>query len=79
MLLQEETLPVTKIKLWCMPDKKIKKIKYEENKYLNTLLFCKFSHLEIMEGSEIVIVGACPLERHNLKKKKKQKSQRMIF
>ena len=33
----------------------------EENKYLNTLLFCKFSHLEIMEGSEIVIVGACPL------------------
>ena len=27
----------------------------EENKYLNTLLFCKFSHLEIMEGSEIVI------------------------
>uniref|UniRef100_A0A8D0AYP8 SUMO-activating enzyme subunit 2 n=1 Tax=Sander lucioperca TaxID=283035 RepID=A0A8D0AYP8_SANLU len=38
-------------------------VKYtdEENKYLNTLLFCKFSHLEIMEGSEIVIVGACPL------------------
>jgi len=33
----------------------------EENKYLNTLLFCKFSHLEIMEGSEVVIVGACPL------------------
>uniref|UniRef100_A0A8C6WKY5 Homeobox domain-containing protein n=1 Tax=Neogobius melanostomus TaxID=47308 RepID=A0A8C6WKY5_9GOBI len=33
----------------------------EENKYMNTLLFCKFSHLEIMEGSEIVIVGACPL------------------
>jgi len=30
----------------------------EEN--LNTLLF-KFSHLEIMEGSEIVIVDACPL------------------
>ncbi|KAI5101218.1 transmembrane channel-like protein 3 isoform X1, partial [Silurus meridionalis] len=29
----------------------------EENKYLNTLLFCKFSHLEIMEGSEIVIVA----------------------
>jgi len=37
----------------------------EENKYLTTLLFCKFSHLEIMEGSEIVIVVACP------KKKKK--------
>jgi len=37
----------------------------EENKYLNTLLFCKFkimkTHLEIMEGSEIVIIGACPL------------------
>jgi len=33
----------------------------EENKYLNTLLFCKFSHLEIMDGSEILIVGACPL------------------
>ena len=33
----------------------------EENKYLNTLLFCKFSHLEIMEGSEIFMVGACPL------------------
>jgi len=33
----------------------------EENKYLNTLLFCKLSHLEIMEESEIVIVGACPL------------------
>jgi len=33
----------------------------EENKYLNTLLFSKFSHLEIMEGSEIVILGACPL------------------
>jgi len=33
----------------------------EENKYLNTLPFCKFSHLEIMEGSEIVVVGACPL------------------
>jgi len=33
----------------------------EENKYLNTLLFCKFSHSEIMEGSEIVIIGACPL------------------
>jgi len=39
----------------------------EENKYFpaiscyNTLLFCKFSHLEITEGSEIVIVGACPL------------------
>jgi len=32
----------------------------EENRSLNTLLFCKFSHLEIMEGSEIVIVGACP-------------------
>jgi len=30
----------------------------EENKHLNTLLFCKVSHLEIMEGSEIVIVGA---------------------
>ena len=41
---------------------KINMYKYsEENKYLNTLLFCKFSHLEIMEGSEIVIVGACPL------------------
>jgi len=23
---------------------------------LNTLLFCKFSHLEIMEGSKIVII-----------------------
>ncbi|KAI5103666.1 hypothetical protein C0J45_7247 [Silurus meridionalis] len=34
----------------------------KENKYLNTLLFCKFSHLEIMEGSEIVIVGACLLK-----------------
>jgi len=33
----------------------------EENKCLNTLLFCKFSHLEVMEGPEIVIVGACPL------------------
>jgi len=33
----------------------------EENKYLNTLLFCKFSLLEIMEGSEIVNVGSCPL------------------
>ena len=41
----------------------------EENKYLNTLLFCKFSHLEIMEGSEIVIVGACPLWEKKLKKK----------
>jgi len=40
----------------------------EENKYLNTVLFCKFPHLEIMEGSEIVIVGACPLW-DNLKKK----------
>jgi len=25
------------------------------------LLFCKLTHLENMEGSEIVIVGACPL------------------
>jgi len=32
-----------------------------KNKYLITLLFCKFFHLEITEGSEIVIVGACPL------------------
>jgi len=39
-----------------------KQLQYsEEIKYLNTLLFCKFSYLEIMEGSEIVIVGACPL------------------
>jgi len=37
-------------------------IQYSQgNKYVNTLLFCKFSHLEIMEGAEIVIVGACPL------------------
>jgi len=40
----------------------------EENKYLNTVLFCKSSHLEIMEESAIVAVGACPL-RDNLKKK----------
>ena len=33
----------------------------EENKYLNTLQLCKFSHLEIMEGSKIFILGACPL------------------
>uniref|UniRef100_A0A3Q3JDU1 LsmAD domain-containing protein n=1 Tax=Monopterus albus TaxID=43700 RepID=A0A3Q3JDU1_MONAL len=33
----------------------------EEQKYLNTLRFCKFSHLEIMEGSEIHIVGSFPL------------------
>jgi len=25
------------------------------------LLFCKLAHLETMDGSEIVIVGACPL------------------
>jgi len=35
----------------------------EENKHLNTLLFCKFSHLEITEGSEIVIVSVY-CERH---------------
>jgi len=35
---------------------------------LNTLLFCKFSHLEIMEGSEIIIVHV-HCERHILKKK----------
>jgi len=40
----------------------------EENKYLNTLLFCKLSHLEIMEESEIVIVGACPLWETSKKK-----------
>jgi len=33
---------------------------FHENTFLNTLLFCKYSLLEIMEGSEIVIVGACP-------------------
>ncbi|MEQ2279289.1 hypothetical protein AMECASPLE_007903 [Ameca splendens] len=33
----------------------------EENKYLNILRLCKFSNLEIMEGSEIFIFGACPL------------------
>jgi len=44
-------------------------------KYMNTLLFCKLADLEIMEGSEIVIVGVCP-QRHNLKKKE---SECMIF
>ncbi|XP_061671715.1 vacuolar protein sorting-associated protein 33B isoform X6 [Syngnathoides biaculeatus] len=29
----------------------------EENKCLNTLLYCKFSHFEIMEASEIFIAG----------------------
>lgn len=33
----------------------------EENKYFNTLWFCKFSHQEIKEGFEIFILVACPL------------------
>ncbi len=33
----------------------------EVNKYLITLWFCKFSYLEIMEGSTIFNIGAFPL------------------
>ncbi len=33
----------------------------EVNKYLITLWFCKFSYLEIMEGSTIFSIGAFPL------------------
>jgi len=46
----------------------------EENKYLNTLQFCKFSNLEIMEGSEIVIC-----KKVHVHCKKNPKSQYMIF
>ncbi len=48
-----------------MPAKKFGIIKFyiysEVNKYLITLWFCKFSYLEIMEGSTIFSIGAFPL------------------
>ncbi|MEQ2221767.1 hypothetical protein ILYODFUR_019015, partial [Ilyodon furcidens] len=52
---------VCELKLLPVSDNGPRWIYSEENKYLNTLRLCKFSNLEIMEGSEIFIFGACPL------------------